>query len=72
MDYNRAAAALGCELVRRQIYDAMEQAESIVSDQAVLEFVREPRHTARNNRLVLDLTNQELPSHIINNGSDIT
>lgn len=63
MDYNGADKALGGELDRRQLLDALERAGELVESNAV-EFKAEPRHTRKNSRLIVDLEAGELPSTV--------
>lgn len=63
MDHNEADAALGGELDRRQLLDALERAGDIV-DSEVVEFVRENRAAKKNSRLILNLEAGALPSTV--------
>lgn len=63
MDYNEADKALGGELDRRQLLDALERAGELVDSDAVT-YKPEPRHTQKNSRLIVDLQAGELPSTV--------
>lgn len=63
IDYNDLDSATGGVLDRRQLIDALERAGALV-DNGVVRFKKEPRHTQKNSRLIIDLERGELPSTV--------
>jgi len=68
IDYNKAEAALGGELDRRQLLDALRRAAELI-DGKVARFKKENRAAKKNSRLIVDLERGELPSTVA--GMDI-
>jgi uncharacterized protein YigA (DUF484 family) len=70
MDYKGAENALGGAMNREPIYRTFDRAEKLVGDEDVCRKIKEDRSSDKNTRLVIDLTEGDLPQTIA--GHEIT